>query len=105
VVPVRGNYHNPNFASIEASIHIRPATASEYEVSVETPPVAELQLRLGGVADVTLTLSPGVGGGTGSKLWSGGLLLAEWLLAERNNSTSAVAVAGRSVLELGQVHP
>ena len=52
---------------------------------------------------VTLALCRGVGCGTGSKLWPGGVLLAEWLLTMANNDRNGRGgfLGGRDVVELG----
>eukprot|EP00811_Abedinium_folium_P033456 NODE_6418_length_1674_cov_4.365223.p1 GENE.NODE_6418_length_1674_cov_4.365223~~NODE_6418_length_1674_cov_4.365223.p1 ORF type:complete len:386 (-),score=120.39 NODE_6418_length_1674_cov_4.365223:394-1551(-) len=53
----------------------------------------------------TITVLRGDGGGTGAKVWSGGVLLAEWLargaeLNERGKTTS-LDLRGQAMLELG----
>ena len=53
----------------------RRAQPADYASLVEHC-TGELHMKLGGVMDVTLRLSPSTGGGTGSKLWSGGITLS-----------------------------
>ena len=61
---------------------------------------AELRLHLGD-SSIKLVLSPSLGGGTGSQLWSGGLLLAEWLKHAHTTNSESFSLVGSSVLELG----
>eukprot|EP00933_Yihiella_yeosuensis_P060066 TRINITY_DN6203_c0_g1_i1.p1 TRINITY_DN6203_c0_g1~~TRINITY_DN6203_c0_g1_i1.p1 ORF type:complete len:369 (+),score=89.31 TRINITY_DN6203_c0_g1_i1:96-1202(+) len=90
---------------------VRPAVAADMEVDAsasseedaEEPLKQTLDLTLGpdiNGEDVPVSLSvwPGSGGGTGAKLWSGGSLLAEWLL---RNSTVQELMEGADVIELG----
>lgn len=53
---------------------------------------------------IRVALRRGDGGGTGSKLWSGGMLLAEWLARGagwRGSAQRCLDIAGKDVLELG----
>ncbi|CAE8597587.1 unnamed protein product, partial [Polarella glacialis] len=64
--------------------------------------ILELQLgpdRTGDMIPVSLVLRSGSSGGTGARLWSGGTLLAEWLL--RADPSVGLIVKGADVLELG----
>lgn len=78
----------------------RVAVSSDY-ASLPLEPEGVLEHRLGGVNDVRLRLSTGPGGGTGSKLWSGGLLLAEWIMHDGASGSPLLPFVGHEVLELG----
>lgn len=59
----------------------------------------QLDLCLGkGSQNVSLQLRAAVGGGTGARLWTGGILLAEWLL---HATKDGLRLKGKQVLELG----
>ncbi|CAK9056919.1 unnamed protein product [Durusdinium trenchii] len=85
-------------AAAEAAAHAVAPAAPPAELPAETETeessddeAAEglLKLTLGrGTLDVSLHLRAAAGGGTGARLWTGGVLLAEWLLqAEQAHAT------------------
>jgi len=83
-------------------IGARKVTDVEYRAHFKRGERSQLKMTLGSDMDVSLTLSPGVGGGTGAKLWPGGVLLALWLLREAiDNSIGGVTFSNSRVLELG----
>eukprot|EP00913_Durusdinium_trenchii_P035698 g33403.t1 len=96
-------------AAAEAAAHAVAPAAPPAELPAETETeeghgawreAAEglLKLTLGrGTLDVSLHLRAAAGGGTGARLWTGGVLLAEWLL----QAEQAELLKGKQVLELG----
>eukprot|EP00435_Cladocopium_sp_Y103_P044251 s613_g12.t1 len=73
------------------------ASSSEDEPSDEE--TGQLDLCLGkGSQNVSLHLRAAVGGGTGARLWTGGMLLAEWLLQATKDG---LRLKDKQVLELG----
>jgi predicted nicotinamide N-methyase len=77
--------------------HARRPELHEYYATTDH---VRTELHLVGDWDVRLELNSGVGGGTGSRLWSGGLLLAEWI-KQAHRDLAVLSLPGRSVLELG----
>ncbi|CAL1142507.1 unnamed protein product [Cladocopium goreaui] len=82
-----------------------PATATEEEMEDSFSEVSsddetgQLDLCLGkGSQNVSLQLRAAVGGGTCARLWTGGILLAEWLL---HATKDGLRLKGKQVLELG----
>lgn len=82
-----------------------PATVTEEEMEDSFSEVSsddetgQLDLCLGkGSQNVSLQLRAAVGGGTGARLWTGGILLAEWLL---HATKDGLRLKGKQVLELG----
>ena len=77
---------------------VRRASCEEYGRERGRVAVSQFRLCLGSTVEVSLDLSPSVGGGTGSKLWPGGLLLAEHLMLSFRGARS---LGKLKVLELG----
>ena len=89
---------------------VRRAAAADFAAAPAGDDVV-IRLQLGAAPGMpaAVTLRPGVGRGTGAKLWTGGILLAEWLARGAGGlcatadarQCAPVKLQGMDVLELG----
>lgn len=100
------------FSEAFPSASVRRASPGDYEAATlggnsrcgqegGRAPTA-LEYLFGGAVSVSLVLPQSAGGGTGARLWSGGVLLSEWLARSVGSSPLLPpGFSGKDVLELG----